>query len=80
MFYGNRDAQGYGRIRESGTRSNALAHRVSYEAFNGPIPEGMVIDHLCQVTSCVNPDHLEAVTQKTNIQRGFAARGGKRTK
>jgi uncharacterized UBP type Zn finger protein len=46
------------------------AHRVSYEAANGPIPEGLVIDHLCRVAACINPDHLEAVTQRENMLRG----------
>lgn len=48
----------------------ALAHRVSYELFHGPIPENFTIDHLCRNHRCVNPDHLEAVTNKENILRG----------
>ena len=46
------------------------AHRVFYENKNGKIPVGLVLDHLCRVHSCVNPDHLEAVTQKENVMRG----------
>ena len=49
-----------------------LAHRVSYELHNGSIPDGKVIDHLCRVRCCVNPSHLEAVSQKTNVHRGFS--------
>lgn len=45
------------------------AHRVSYELFVGPIPEGMVVDHLCVVAHCVNPAHLEAVTPDENRRR-----------
>lgn len=45
------------------------AHRFSYELTRGKIPDGMVIDHKCCVPSCVNPDHLEAVSQKENAQR-----------
>lgn len=45
-------------------------HRVAYEVVKGPIPEGYVIDHLCRFPSCVNPDHLEAVTHQENIKRG----------
>lgn len=46
------------------------AHRFSYELFKGDIPKGMTLDHLCRNHSCVNPEHLEAVTSKENILRG----------
>ena len=49
------------------------AHRFGYELAHGPIPEGLVIDHLCRNTLCVNPDHLEAVTERENILRGTGA-------
>jgi hypothetical protein len=45
------------------------AHRVSYEWARGPIPDGLEIDHLCQVPLCVNPDHLEVVTRAVNAKR-----------
>jgi len=49
------------------------AHRLSYELFNGPIPDGLVIDHVlkrgCTQKRCVNPSHLEAVTTQENIRR-----------
>lgn len=48
-----------------------MAHRVSHVLYKGPIPNGLVIDHLCRNPSCVNPDHLEAVTQKENVHRGI---------
>lgn len=58
---------GYGRFGLAG--KTVYAHRVAYELLVGPIPEGLVIDHLCNVTSCVNPDHLRAVTSKENVAR-----------
>ena len=51
-----------------------LAHRASYEAFIGPIPDGLTIDHLCRVHACVRPDHLEAVTRSENARREANAR------
>lgn len=50
-------------------RAQHLAHRVAYALLVGPIPEGMVIDHLCSNRSCVNPEHLEPVTQDENVRR-----------
>lgn len=50
------------------------AHRVAYELTVGPIPEGLVLDHLCRVVRCVNPAHLEPVTQRENVRRGDAAK------
>jgi HNH endonuclease len=63
--------RGYGVIGER--HMPRLAHRVSYEHFVGPIPDGLVLDHLCRVRHCVNPAHLEAVTQQENTRRGERA-------
>lgn len=48
------------------------AHRLAYEMVIGPIPEGMQLDHLCRVRHCVNPAHLEPVTNRENALRGMA--------
>jgi hypothetical protein len=45
-----------------------LAHRASYEAAHGPVPDGMEVNHKCQVTRCVNPAHLEVLTHVDNIR------------
>lgn len=63
--------EGYGRFSVS--QRLVLVHRYSYETQRGPIPEGLVLDHLCRNTSCVNPDHLDAVAQRVNILRGVGA-------
>lgn len=60
----------YGRFTIRGVRM--LAHRYAYEEVFGPIPDQLPLDHLCRNPRCVNPDHLEPVTQKENILRGVA--------
>lgn len=59
---------GYGRVKVGGR--GCVAHRVVYEQVRGKIHEGLQLDHLCRVRSCVNPDHLEPVTPRENQRRG----------
>lgn len=62
------ERNGYGRIWV--VDRDVLAHRWSYEALVGPIPEGLELDHLCRVHLCVRPSHLEPVTTRVNNLRG----------
>lgn len=64
---------GYARAHVGGRQPgahNISVHRFMYEHLRGPIPDGLKIDHLCRVLHCVNPTHLEVVTQRENIMRG----------
>lgn len=76
---GSGDGKGYGKISVGGRMLRA--HRVSYELFVGPIPDGMTIDHLCRNRGCVKFTHLEAVSLKENVHRGdtVAARNAAKT-
>ena len=56
---------GYG--RQSFNGKTRLAHRVSYEAFVGEIPEKLQVLHTCDIKRCINPAHLFLGTQKDNM-------------
>ena len=60
--------RGYGHMTYDS--KNYLTHRISYEHHNGPIPEGMEVDHICCNRKCCNPDHLDAVTHEENKALG----------
>lgn len=70
IFKGCKNHNGYGRITVGSSKVNA--HRVYYEHYIGPIPDGLQIDHLCRVRECVNPAHLEPVTPKENVARALS--------
>lgn len=70
VWTGKCNAAGYGQFHHK--RIPVYAHRFSYEHYHGPILNFLVIDHLCRNPSCVNPKHLEAVSQKINVHRGEA--------
>lgn len=53
-------------------RNYVRGHRLTYQHFIGPIPEGLELDHLCRDPKCVNPHHLEAVTHRENTLRGMS--------
>ena len=59
---------GLGRSKNGG-RKMIRSHRFAYELLVGPIPAGLHLDHKCRNTICVNPDHLEPVTNAVNLQR-----------
>lgn len=62
--------QGYGKV---GIRGKVrLAHIVMYEQEIGPVPRGSELDHLCRVSACIRPDHLEPVGHRENVMRGRA--------
>jgi hypothetical protein len=60
--------KGYGRLTVN--KKQWPAHRYVYTELVGPVPDGLVLDHLCRKPACVNPAHLEPVTQKENTLRG----------
>lgn len=68
IWTGAKNSCGYGYATINSVRY--LAHRVSYVIHRGEIPEGLVIDHLCRTPLCVNPSHLEVVTDAENTIRG----------
>lgn len=67
LWTAHRNEDGYGRFWDGGRVRGA--HRVSYELHVGSIDDGMHIDHRCRIRHCVNPTHLEQVTEAENRRR-----------
>ena len=59
-------ARGYGLFSTSASGKLKMAHRVSWEMANEPIPPGAMVDHVCHNKACVNPAHLRLATNKQN--------------
>lgn len=68
LWQAARNNTGYGVFWRD--RRVGVAHRYAYELVVGEIPEGLQLDHLCRVRHCVNPAHLEPVTNRENWRRG----------
>jgi HNH endonuclease len=75
IWLGTLDRDGYAQMDHNGKAERA--QRLSYEHFIGPIPDGLVLDHLCRVRCCINPHHLEPVTDYENVRRGECWTWGK---
>ncbi len=69
VWTASRCSKGYGTFRYAGMVR--VAHRVSYTYYEGEIPVGLTLDHLCRTRACVNPLHLEPMTNRENILRGY---------
>lgn len=70
IWTGSLNRLGYGQFRVG--NKIMRAHRIAFQEINGPIPEGLTLDHLCRNPACVRPDHLEPVTMRENIRRGLS--------
>lgn len=66
LWTGWRLPSGYGTMRIRQERRTALVHRVAYEVWIGPIPEGMDVLHSCDTPPCFRPEHLWLGTQHDN--------------
>ena len=75
VWTGANNGVGYGVVGRGGREGQTYVHRVMYEYHRGPIPDGLILDHLCRNRGCANPSHLEPVTHRENLRRGFGVTG-----
>jgi len=75
LWLGSLKSTGYGTAVSPASGHRKQAHRRIYELIIGSLDEHLVLDHLCRVRACVNPDHLEPVTQLENMRRSRASHG-----
>lgn len=66
LWTGHTNDKGYGMVRIN--NANRRCHRISFEMSNGPIPDGMLVDHRCHTPACLNPAHLRLATPKQNME------------
>lgn len=76
-WQGTHDSDGYGKVKREG--ANRRVHQVVWTDSNGPVPEGMVIDHTCHTRDCVNIDHLRLLSNEYNLQNRSGAQSNSKT-
>ena len=74
-WQGCRTALGYGKLHAGGRNKLVTAHRLALFFAGRPVPPDKVVDHLCRNPGCVNPKHLDIVTQGVNNVRGYGYAG-----
>ena len=78
VWTGGTNSKGYGRVwdgtfTDAGNPRLTLPYHATYEMYRGPIPAGMILDHICHTPRCVNPEHLRATTPKENQENRAGA-------
>ena len=68
VWMGSTTLKGYGKVNIP--NRSTMVHRVAYEHFKGPIPDGLSVDHACRVRCCVNPEHMHICTNQENVLSG----------